>query len=118
MGDDTYEIEVYSTDGGVEPFTNWLQALKDQRAQRTVLLRIQRIRLGNFGDSKSLRGTQDVYELRIDYGPGLRVYFAKIEKKLIILLGGGNKASQEKDIDRCVSYWHVYKEKIDNEKKS
>ena len=117
MHDAAYEIEVYSADDGMEPFTNWLHSLKDQRAQRTVLLRIQRIRLGNFDDYKSLRGAHGICELRIDYGPGLRVYFAKVEKKLIILLGGGNKASQEKDINRCVTYWCRYKEEIGNEKK-
>ena len=118
MIDDVYEIEVYTRDDDTEPFTDWLQNIKDQKLQRTVLLRIQRMRLGNLGDSKSLRGAHGIYELRIDFGPGFRVYFAKVDKKLILLLGGGNKASQEKDIVRCTKYWLAYKEKVDNEKKS
>jgi putative addiction module killer protein len=118
MNNDTYEIEVYCIEGEVEPFTEWLHALKDSQTQRTVLLRIQRIRLGNLGDSKALKGTNGLHELRIDYGPGLRVYFAQVDKKIVLLLGGGDKSSQRKDINRCTMYWQAYKEKMDNEKKS
>lgn len=104
MSNEEYEIEIYAIKGGKEPFTEWLYSLRDQRMQRSVLLRIQRIRLGNFGDHKVLTGASNIYEIRINLGPGLRVYFIKLSKKIILLLGGGDKSSQKRDIEHCMSY--------------
>lgn len=95
---DQYELEIYSTLGGYEPFSDWLSSLKDQKAKRTILLRLQRLREGNLGDFKFF---DSLLELRIHIGPGYRVYCAKTENKLILLLGGGDKSSQEKDIRKC-----------------
>ena len=64
-------------------------------------MRIQRLRQGNFGDCKTIKGKGYLRELRIDYGPGFRVYFAKVEDKLLLLLGGGNKSTQSKDIEQA-----------------
>lgn len=96
-----YEIEIYSTRDGKEPFTEWLESFKDAKVKRTLLLRIQRLRHGNFGDFKYFDG---LYELRIDFGPGYRVYCSKQGHKLILMLGGGDKSSQNKDINKCKSY--------------
>lgn len=69
-------------------------------------MRIQRLREGNFGDFKSFNG---LYELRINFGPGYRIYCSKIGNRLILLLGGGDKSSQDRDIKKCKSYLEDHK---------
>lgn len=78
-------------------FDRWMHALRDYRAVSKILLRIERIADGNFGDHKSVGG--GVYELRIDHGPGYRVYYAQRGSLLVILLCGGDKSSQARDIE-------------------
>lgn len=80
---------------GTDAFASWLDTLRDIGARARVLVRIERIAMGNFGDVKSVGG--GVSELRIDYGPGYRLYFTKRNAKLIILLAGGDKSSQNRD---------------------
>lgn len=77
-------------------FSKWLNGLKDMRARVRILVRIERLALGNPGDVKPIG--HGVSELRIDYGPGYRVYFVQQGKELIILLAGGDKRTQTKDI--------------------
>jgi len=105
---DEYDIEIYKTSNGKEPLTEWLESLKDRIAKRTILMRIQRIRQGNFGDCKPVgNGLQ---EMRIHFGSGFRVYFANLGDKLVLLLAGGLKGDQEKDIKKCKIYLESYKE--------
>jgi putative addiction module killer protein len=78
-----------------------LDGLKDKKTRLSILMRIQRLREGNFGDFKSFDG---LYELRLNLGPGYRIYCSKIGKQLILLLGGGDKNSQNLDIKKCKSY--------------
>jgi putative addiction module killer protein len=78
-------------------FLNWLRTLRDIRAVARIQIRIDRLALGNMGDAKSVG--QGVTELRVDYGPGYRDYFTKRGQKIIVLLCGGDKRSQESDID-------------------
>ena len=85
-------VEVRKT----ETFAKWLDALKDIRARARILVRIERLAAGNPGDVKPVGG--GVSELRIDYGPGYRVYYKKHGQKMIILLAGGDKSTQTKDI--------------------
>lgn len=98
-------VQIYATTNGRTPFTEWLEALKDQRGRDTIKVRVRRISVGNFGDSKSLGG--GLYELRVDFGPGYRVYFGK-EDDDVILLWGGKKQRQAKDIARGRIYWAEY----------
>jgi len=79
-----------------DEFDNWLRKLKDIQALARINKRITRLELGNFGDYKSVN--DKVFELRIDYGPGYRVYFARKGNKIILLLIGGDKSSQTRDI--------------------
>jgi putative addiction module killer protein len=81
-------IEVRQT----KVFSDWLQAVRDDRAVSRILLRISRFRVGNFGDAKRLR--ERVSEARVDYGPGYRIYFTLRGTTLIILLCGGDKRTQ------------------------
>jgi len=89
-------VEVRQT----ERFVRWLADLLDLRARAKVLARIERLIGGNPGDVKSVGA--DVSELRINYGPGYRVYYLKRGTKLIILLAGGDKSSQSMDIDEAL----------------
>jgi putative addiction module killer protein len=103
---DQAEVRIFALESGKEPFTEWHKRLKDKRAQARVDVRIARVRTGNFGDCKNLG--ENVYELRIDYGPGYRVYFGKIESMIILLLCGGDKRRQDSDIRKAKDYWHEY----------
>jgi putative addiction module killer protein len=85
-------IEILKT----EAFAEWLDGLPDIRARARILVRIERLAAGNPGDVKPVGG--GVSEMRVDYGPGYRVYFRKIGQKVVILLAGGDKESQSKDI--------------------
>jgi len=87
-------IEVRRT----EAFTSWLDALRDERAKARIASRIRLLALGHFGDHKAAGG-HGVQELRIDYGPGYRVYYIQHGKLLVILLCGGDKGTQRKDIN-------------------
>lgn len=80
-------------------FTDWIEGLKDRRAAARIAIRIVRIEAGNFGDAKSVGGK--VSELRIDHGAGYRVYFTIKGEEIIILLCGGNKKSQRRDIEQA-----------------
>lgn len=101
-----WEIREYLRPDGSCPFRNWLRSLKDINARARIRVRINRIRLGNFGDCKPVGS--GVSELRIDYGPGYRVYFGRAGEKLVMLLCGGSKKNQEKDIKLAKEYWHGY----------
>lgn len=89
-------IEVRKTD----IFAIWIDGLKDIRARARILVRIERLSAGNPGDVKPVG--EGVSEMRIDYGPGYRIYFKKIEQKIVIVLAGGDKSSQSKDIRTAI----------------
>lgn len=82
-----------------ETFTLWLQGLRDIRAKARIRARIERARMGNFGDWVPEGG--DIRAMRIDYGPGYRLYFTIRSKKLVVLLCGGDKGTQESDIKQA-----------------
>ena len=88
-------IEVRQT----EVFSNWLRKLRDLNARARIQIRIRRLSLGNFGDVKSIG--EGVSELRINYGPGYRVYFQRIGSLLVLLLVGGDKKTQDADIAKA-----------------
>ena len=89
-------IEVTQTD----EFARWLKRLKDANARARILVRIQRLSLtGNFGDAKPVG--DGVCKMRIDYGPGYRLYYALRDNELVLLLIGGDKSSQRKDIEKA-----------------
>ena len=87
------------------PFREWYNSIKDKRAKAAIHNRLYRASAGNFGDHKFFRG---VGEMRIDVGPGYRVYFAIHNDMIIVLLGGGDKSSQDKDIDKAVNLWEKH----------
>jgi putative addiction module killer protein len=102
------EVLHYLKESGVDVFGQWLDNLADERAAAKITVRIDRMAAGNFGDCKSLR--EGVCELRIDWGPGYRVYYAMAARECVLLLCGGDKRKQSADIDRAVEYWKTTKE--------
>jgi len=101
------ELRIYRLPNGRVPFLDWLRNLRDQRAQQKIQIRLNRVRLGNFGDARAVG--DGVQELKIDYGPGYRVYFGQIGNDLVILLCGGDKSTQDEDIQEAKQYWASYK---------
>ena len=87
-------------------FSNWLTKLKDIQGKVSILRRIKRLNVGNFGDFKYLES--NIYELRITTGPGYRVYYTKKEEKIILLLIGGDKSTQQKDIKKAKTILKEY----------
>lgn len=100
------QIRHYLTAAGRDPFQHWLDRLKDLRARVAIQRRIDRLITGNLGDHKACR--DGVWELRVDMGPGYRVYFAKAGNTILLLLCAGNKQSQQADIETAVKYWIDY----------
>lgn len=98
-----YELKQYSDANGNNLFAEWLNSLKDRQGLARIAARLLRLENGNFGDCKSVG--DGVWELRIDKGPGYRVYYAIENKKLILLCHGGDKSSQSTDITKAISRW-------------
>lgn len=98
-----YQITDYLTEDGRDPMKEWLASLADRQARARVLVRVQRLAAGNFGDCKPL--VNGVWELRVDHGPGYRVYYARAGVELLLLLVGGDKRKQQADIDTAAAYW-------------
>lgn len=96
------EIKNYLTDTGSDVVNDWLNSLRDRQARSAIIRRLYRIEGGNLGPVRHLR--KGVWELKIDFGPGYRVYYAQEGQSIILLLCGGDKGSQDADIDRAVSY--------------
>ena len=102
-----YEVRHYITPEGTDPTQTWLSSLRDVVARVALVKRLNRLEQGNFGDHKYCRG--GVWELRVDVGPGYRVYYAQAGKQLVLLLCGGSKSSQQVDISRACEFWQDWK---------
>jgi putative addiction module killer protein len=100
------EIKKLELQNGLVPFDEWFDALHDRKMQAAVDARLTRVRAGNFGDCKSVGG--GVFELRIALGPGLRVYYGLQGQQVVILLGGGDKSTQARDIRRAQQLWQQF----------
>lgn len=90
------DLQRYCTPSGRDAVLQWIRSLGDARIQGAVLARIARLQAGNFGDCRAV--SHGVWELRIHIGPGYRMYFARIGREALLLLGGGGKGSQVRDI--------------------
>ena len=91
-----------------EPFGNWLNSLRDVKGKLQIVRRLRKLEQGHYGDCKSVGG--GVFELRIFFGPGYRVYFGEDGDNVVILLCGGDKSSQKSDIKTAKQYWQEYKD--------
>ncbi|MBD1922196.1 type II toxin-antitoxin system RelE/ParE family toxin [Microcoleus sp. FACHB-831] len=101
------DIQRYVKPDGRVPFDEWLDSLHNVKAQTNINKRLDRVSLGNLGDYRSVG--EGVSELRIDYGPGYRIYFGQIGLTIVLLLCGGDKSTQEQDIRRAKEYWTDYR---------
>ena len=103
------DVRRYLTSSGKDLIGEWLARLKDNRARARILVRLNRLSAGNFGDCKALR--DGVSELRIDYGPGYRVYYSQLDQNCVLLFCGGDKRTQSADIARAAKYLQDYKQR-------
>jgi putative addiction module killer protein len=101
------DVRNYITLNGRAPFREWLTSLKDKKTQAIIEKRLERLHRGNLGDHKPLTG--DLYELRIPYGAGYRVYFGDLDGVIVVLLCGGSKRTQQRDIERAKAYWNEFR---------
>ena len=103
------QIEYYETPNGKLPAKEWLSSVRDGLSQAILYKRIRQAGLGQFGKTRSLG--YGVSELKIDYGSGFRVYYAIHEDKMILILMGGSKRTQESDIRKAKIFWNEWKER-------
>jgi putative addiction module killer protein len=104
-----YTIEHYLDSRGRDTFSDWLMGLRDLMVKVRIAKRIDRLSLGNFGDCKFVG--DGVWELRIDHGAGYRVYYAQAGKQLILLLMGGDKRTQQSDIEEAKEFWQDWQQR-------
>jgi putative addiction module killer protein len=109
------EIRHYTDANGRDYFGDWWLGLRDDKAKKAVFRRIDSMAQGNFGDCKPLRN--GVWELRIDVGPGYRVYYAKDGLAVVLLLCGGDKRKQDSDIDRACGFWSDWEQRRSKEER-
>ncbi len=101
------EIQRYTTSDNRVPFDEWFDSLKDVNTQAKIISRLNRITDGNLGDYRSVG--EGVCELKINYGPGYRIYFGQIGMTIVILICGGDKSTQDRDIRQAKEYWTDYR---------
>lgn len=104
------EVKIYRTKVGKEPFRQWLSKIRDKKAVSRIDVSVRRLALNRRGDWKRVGG--GVFELRIHYGPGFRVYFSEQGRDIVLLLLGGDKSSQKRDIEAAIRYRQEYEERI------
>src|SRR5262249_20527998 len=100
-----YKLKMLINADGTCPFGEWYESIKDTTTRARIRSRITRIQSGNFGDAKSVGKGGN--ELRMDFGPGYRAYFARSGHAIIVLLGGGDKSTQQRDIEAAQKLWEV-----------
>ncbi len=114
---ETWRVEHYVThDGLSDPVLDWLRRLRDNRARVAIVRRLARLEQGQFGDHRFCR--DGVWELRIDFGPGYRVYYARAGSRLVLLLCAGDKRTQSTDIDSAVRHWNDWQARDDDEEQT
>jgi putative addiction module killer protein len=105
MEPQSFRLEVFVSTRGNRPFNDWLSGLHNDRAVEIIDKRLVRLQRGNLGDCKFF---ESIIELRIDYGQGYLIYCAKKESAILLLLIGGTKGSQDRDIKTAIKYWQEY----------
>lgn len=103
------QIEHYVTEKGVDVFSKWFDELRDKTTKVVIERRLMRIESGNLGQVRALR--DGVWEIKIDFGPGYRVYYAQSGQSIILLLCAGDKSSQEADIAKAAEHWNDFQQR-------
>jgi putative addiction module killer protein len=107
-----YEIEAYVSEDGSAPFNEWLDCIKDKTAKTKLYARIERASYGNFGDWKSIKGVNGLFEMREHYGSGYRIFYTIVEQKIVLILAGSVKSEQDKVIIKASNYLATYKRRV------
>ena len=102
------QLEIYRDPNDQAPYTEWFESIRDLKTRTQIQNRLDRIESGNLGDYRSVG--DDVFELRFQFGPGYRIYFGQVGHTIVLLLCGGDKSSQNRDIKQAKAYWQEYKE--------
>jgi putative addiction module killer protein len=100
------QLIIFADEAGREPFTEWLTALRDKQGRKRIESRLLRLQEGNHGDCEPVG--EGVFELRMFFGPGYRVYFGEDAENIVVLLCGGDKNTQDRDIKAAKAYWKEY----------
>ena len=104
-------VYYYVALSGRTPYLEWYHSIRDKKTQGIIDERITRLWLGNFNQCKPVG--KSVFELKISYGPGFRIYFGRIGIAIVLLLTGGDKSTQEEDIQKAHKYWEDYRRRRD-----
>jgi len=104
-------IKLLETDVGKIPFIEWYNSLNDKVTKVRIRRRLDRIELGHFSDTESVG--EGVYELRLHFGAGYRIYFTRVGNFIVVLLGGGDKSTQNNDITKAKEIWKRYKDETE-----
>ena len=100
-------IIFYRIPKGPQPFMEWFNSIRDTRTKNRIQARLDSVEAGNLGDHKFVGN--GVWELRIDSGPGYRIYYSEVDNRIVLLLCGGDKSSQNRDIKSAKRYWTEYR---------
>ncbi len=103
------QVVAYQTSNGHTPYAEWLESLTDKQAKARIVVRVNRVAAGNFGDCKPLR--DGVQELRIDHGPGYRVYLSRQGPVLVLLLCGSDKSNQSRAVEQAIDHLNDWKQR-------
>lgn len=102
-----FQVEELLNEGGTSPYADWFNSLDAVAAAKVTVAKV-RMEAGNLSNVEWLRG---IGEFKINWGPGLRIYLARDGERLIVLLGGGTKRGQQRDIDRAIELWRAYRQR-------
>ena len=105
----TRTIILYQVTNDTVPFTEWFNSIKDTKVIDRIQARLDTLETGSFGKYRSVG--DGVWELKLDIGPGYRIYYGQVDKTIVLLLCGGDKSSQNRDIEMAINYWKEYKER-------
>jgi putative addiction module killer protein len=105
------QVRIFVDDSNRAPFDSWYESIRDKKVRLSIASRILRVRQGNFGDHHGVGG--GVFELRIYLGAGYRIYYGRHGGRLVIILGGGSKRGQQRDIEEAISLWERYRDEIE-----
>lgn len=104
-----YEIENYKTETGEMPFRRWFDDIHDGKAKTNIIMRLDRAAAGNLGDWKAIQGAKGLFEMRIHYAQGLRIFFTIVGDRIVLLLAGSFKQDQDRAIAKAKQYLADYK---------
>lgn len=108
-------LEIYQTPDGIRPYIEWILAFNDLNVRTRIERRVKRIILGNMGDHRPIKNGGGVWELRMHFGPGYRVYYGEDGPHIVVLLLGGSKRNQSRDIALAKNYWFDYLDNSDED---